>query len=86
MLPGPGSYPRWKGLGFGTGGASGSRFLPKVEGFRVWDGRCFPLKVGELKKKKTGSYESRFLPLMEGFRVWDGRCFRVPVLAQGGRV
>ena len=40
VLLGPGSYPGWKGLGFGTEGASGSRFLPKLEGFRVWDERC----------------------------------------------
>ena len=35
----PGSYPRGKGVGFGREGASVSRFLPKLEGFRVWDGR-----------------------------------------------
>ena len=31
------------GLGFGTEGASGSRFLP--DGFRVWGGRCFWVPV-----------------------------------------
>ena len=34
MLPGPGSCPGWKGLGFGTEGASGSRFLPREEGLK----------------------------------------------------
>ena len=55
MLPGSGSYPRWKGLGFGAEGASGvsrvikkketgsyqSWFLPRVGGFRVWDVMVF---------------------------------------------
>ena len=41
MLSGFGSGPEWKGLGFGTERASRSRFLPWVEGIRVWDGRCF---------------------------------------------
>ena len=45
VLSGFGSGPGWKGLGFGTEGASGSRFLPWVEGFRVRDGRCFRVPV-----------------------------------------
>ena len=45
MLRIQGSCPSWKGSGFGTDRASGSRLLPKLEGFRVWDARCCGFKV-----------------------------------------
>ena len=45
VLTSPSSYPGWKGLGFGTEGASGSQFLPKLEGVRDWDGMCFRVPV-----------------------------------------
>ena len=45
VLTSPGSYPAWKGLGVGTEGASGFRFLPRVEVFRVSHGRCFRVLV-----------------------------------------
>ena len=65
VLPGPGSYPGRKGLGFRTEGASGSRFLPREEGFRVWDGR-----LGELKKTK------RVLTSPGSYSGWKGLGFR----------
>ena len=74
MLPGSGSYPEWKGLGFGTEGASGFRFLPPVQGFRVWNLEWKGLGFG--MEDASGS---RFLARVGGFRIWHGRCFRVQV-------
>ena len=42
VLPRSGSYPGWKGLGFGMERVSGPPFLPRVEGFRVRDGKVLP--------------------------------------------
>ena len=78
MLPGSGSYPGWKGLEFGMEGASGSHFLSRVEGFRVWDGKVLP-RSGSYPGWKglgfgmEGASGPRFLPRVEGFRVWDGK-------------
>ena len=45
VLPVQGSCSGWKGLGFVTEGARAFRFLVRVEGFRVWDGRCSRVSV-----------------------------------------
>ena len=59
--------------------------MPKSEGFRVGDGRCFRFKVLNPCWKGSGlgaegASVSRFLPKLEGFRVCDGMRFRFNVL------
>ena len=67
VLPGPGSCPGWKGLGFGTEGASGSRFLPREEGLKKQKKLTFlgMLFLGNQKKQKN-TFWPKFNNLLRG--------------------
>ena len=71
-------------------GASGFRFLPRVEGLRVWEGRCFRAPSPSPSPREQRSHRIEHAPLEggtgEGVVVWNGRCFRGSILAPGGRV